>query len=218
VSKREEKRGFPLETVEITSEKGAAALGKPVGRYVTLELTRLLRREDEAFSVCAEVLAEEIGKLLQLDAHESVLVAGLGNDGITADSVGPLAVRSTLVTRHLDREQAELLGLRRSVSAVETGVSGTSPGSRAQNYTGRGPADPSGSDRGGGRAGFPLRSAHLPHGAAFGRRHCTGLRGGQRPCGHRPEDHGSARAGRGRAHGCGRVVACRGAVRASRRG
>ena len=123
-ARRETRAGFAVETVEILTEDGAAKLRRPRGRYVTVELTGMLRREDEAFRAGTAVLAEEIGKLLQLRPGDGVLVAGLGNEGITADALGPLTVRHTLVTRHLDREQASLLGLHRSVAAVETGVSG----------------------------------------------------------------------------------------------
>ena len=89
VSERGTIRGFPVETVEITTEEGAERLQKPVGRYVTVELTRLPRRGDESFAAGAETVAEIVGKLLQLREGDSVLVAGLGNDGITADAVGP---------------------------------------------------------------------------------------------------------------------------------
>ncbi len=124
ISARETVRGFAVEEVEITTEDGAERLGKPIGRYVTVEMPRLPRRGDEAFAAGAATVAEFVGKLLHLRDGDSVLVAGLGNDGITADAVGPLTVKSTLVTRHLKARGALFPGLRRSVSAVEAGVSG----------------------------------------------------------------------------------------------
>ena len=47
---REERReGCPVTRVEILDGRGEEALGKPVGTYVTVDLTGLVRREDEAF-------------------------------------------------------------------------------------------------------------------------------------------------------------------------
>ena len=42
------REGYPVTTVRITNERGAHALGKPVGTYVTLELAGLKRREEDA--------------------------------------------------------------------------------------------------------------------------------------------------------------------------
>ena len=52
-------------------------------------------------------------------------MAGLGNDAVTPDAVGPLTLRSLIVTRHL--KSARLAGLEgfRDVSAVQPGVLGT---------------------------------------------------------------------------------------------
>ena len=44
-----ERGGIPVTTVEIRSPAGAKALGKPEGRYVTLEVDGVQRREREAF-------------------------------------------------------------------------------------------------------------------------------------------------------------------------
>ena len=42
-----EREGYQVTTVKILNEQGATALGKPVGTYVTLELSGLHRREEE---------------------------------------------------------------------------------------------------------------------------------------------------------------------------
>ena len=55
---REERReGCPVTRVEILDGRGEEALGKPVGTYVTLDLTGLVRREEEAFPRSCRALA-----------------------------------------------------------------------------------------------------------------------------------------------------------------
>ena len=44
-----EREGYKVTTVRILNERGAAALEKPVGNYVTLLLDGLARREEDAF-------------------------------------------------------------------------------------------------------------------------------------------------------------------------
>ena len=117
-----EKSGCKLTTVEILTEEGARKLGKPTGKYVTLELSPVLRRENGAFENCVHFLAEEIRAMMKPDAGKPTLVIGLGNRNITADSIGPLTVRHTLATRHLIGAVPELFGGFRPVAAVQTGV------------------------------------------------------------------------------------------------
>jgi len=107
------------------NEAGARALGKPVGRYVTLELEGVRRREEDAFGRAARALAAELGEMLEGKKADSVLVMGLGNQAVTPDAVGPLAMKHTLVTRHLVEQLPEQFGSFRPVSAVAAGVLGT---------------------------------------------------------------------------------------------
>jgi len=126
VEAREETRGsFRLTTVRILDERGEKALCKPIGTYITLELDGLLRREENAFPQAASLLAEQIRTLLPLAPEATVLVAGLGNDAITPDAVGPVCLRHVLVTRHLKaRMPGDFAGFR-DVAAIQPGVLGT---------------------------------------------------------------------------------------------
>ncbi len=124
-SRTAQRGGFGLTTTEVLDGAGAAALGKPVGRYVTLELGALLRREENAFADAAALLGEQLRALAPLAPGAPVLVVGLGNRDITPDAVGPAAVDSVMVTRHLRQQLPEHFGAFRPVTAVCTGVLGT---------------------------------------------------------------------------------------------
>lgn len=114
------KEGFAVHTVRILDEEGAAALDKPVGCYVTVELNGLLRREESAFPRAVKALAELLEPMLP--AEGEALVVGLGNRAITPDLVGPLAAEHTLVTRHLVAQLPEHFGSFRPVAALTPGV------------------------------------------------------------------------------------------------
>jgi len=125
IARDSEKNGFKIKTVEITDERGERALGKPVGTYVTIEIDKLINREDNAFTLCAETLADVISSMMKLKDGDSVLVVGLGNEAITPDAVGPKTARNTMVTRHLVEKMPEHFGTMRRVSVVQSGVLGT---------------------------------------------------------------------------------------------
>lgn len=112
--------GFTVTEVTVENDEGSSLLCKPIGRYVTVDVDRLLRREDGSFADCARCIAGELSDMLLLRRGETVLVAGLGNPGITPDAVGHEVLRRVLVTRHLAAE----LDFLRPVAAFETGVIG----------------------------------------------------------------------------------------------
>lgn len=118
-------QGVAVTAVEILDQRGEDALCKPKGKYVTIELDTVLRREEDAFSRAAEVMAGHIRTLLNLRGEESVLVVGLGNEAITPDAIGPEAIDSVLVTRHLKSQMPESFASFRTVTAVRAGVLGT---------------------------------------------------------------------------------------------
>ena len=117
-----ERDGYRVTTVEVLDKRGEKELCKPIGRYVTLELGPLLRREEAAFSRGVQALARELQTMLSLGPGDSVLVACLGNEAVTADAVGPRTARYTVATRHLRRTMPDSFGALRSVSVVAPGV------------------------------------------------------------------------------------------------
>ena len=117
--------GFKITTVKIENEEGARALGKPAGKYVTLELDKFIRREENAFKSGVRALADEISEMLGLRANDAVLVVGLGNSAITADAVGSATAKNTMVTSHLVDKIPGVFGGMRRVFVLESGVLGT---------------------------------------------------------------------------------------------
>lgn len=124
-TKESVREGFPLTEVRVLDKTGAEAVGKPVGTYLTLEIGGREGRESDFFSRAVEAVAKELKKLLPKSAKGSALVVGLGNRAITPDAVGPWAVDKTVVTRHLVARLPKAFGEFRPVSAVATGVLGT---------------------------------------------------------------------------------------------
>ena len=120
-----ERRSFAVTEVHVLDVAGENALCKPIGDYYTLALDPLLRREDDAFENAAQTLAELLRGVLPLMPGASVLVVGLGNRAITPDAVGPDAIDSVMVTRHLREQLPEHFGQFRSVAALVPGVLGT---------------------------------------------------------------------------------------------
>ena len=123
-SRSEEVSGSTVDTLRIASETGARALGKRQGQYVTLFPEAFLRREEGAFEEAAALLGRQLRALLRLPEEASVLVAGLGNEAVTPDSLGPRTLRHVLATRHLVDALPQTFGAFRRVAVLETGVLG----------------------------------------------------------------------------------------------
>lgn len=117
------KESIAITDVEIINEQGEAVLGKPKGKYITLESKHLYHKTSKSDDF-AKVLAEEIRRMIP--EKGSVLVAGLGNEDITPDALGPKCISRVFATRHLSKELKETIGLEklRSVCAVVPGVLG----------------------------------------------------------------------------------------------
>ena len=121
---RWEEGGVTLTEIVISNDEATRMLGKPIGRYLTLECAALRRRDPDARAAMAALLSEELSRLLPGDENANcVLVVGLGNRAITPDSLGPAVVDRTLVTRHLTDHLFKGSDLR-PVSAIAPGVLG----------------------------------------------------------------------------------------------
>ena len=117
------RQGYGVTDVRVATKQAAEAVGKPEGRYVTIDLRPYFRREEGFFARAVGCLASELRTLLPGVGEDwPVLVAGLGNRGMTADAVGPLALESLLVTRHMVRSLPRQFRGFTPVSALVPGV------------------------------------------------------------------------------------------------
>jgi len=127
-----ESGGGGVKTKEIRFEGGKTTVvrlgknneyGRPAGEYVTVELQQVQRLQDEQLKEAVRQISEV---LLRYVVGEKVLVAALGNNDITPDSLGPKMLSHLMITRPFEQLHPELLGKGRlrSVAAVCTNVYG----------------------------------------------------------------------------------------------
>ncbi len=123
VSTRTVPQGDLTVTRTVINDTAAATLGKPAGRYVTVELP-VLSNDEQHLSDHAACVAEELRALLP--AEGTVLVVGLGNTAVTPDALGPQAADMVLATRHIRGEWARSMGLSdlRPVAVIHADVLG----------------------------------------------------------------------------------------------
>ena len=93
----DETTNIRVTTVEIKDEKGANAMGKPIGTYITIDAARLNENDDSYQEPVSKEIARYLKKLIGDNKNREVLVAGLGNREITPDALGPEVVDNSLL-------------------------------------------------------------------------------------------------------------------------
>ncbi|MBA4542657.1 GPR endopeptidase [Thermoactinomyces daqus] len=130
VRKQEETQdGITTSWIWIDSEDAGEQMGKLPGTYLTIEVPGLRSGDSMLEKRVSQHFAEQFSRFLDevgIKPNDSCLVVGIGNWDVTPDSLGPLVVKHTLVTRHLFKLQPETVAEGyRSVSALSPGVLGT---------------------------------------------------------------------------------------------
>ena len=115
--------GMKISRLTVKTERARAVLGKELGTYITVELPSLTDNFSETDGRI-KTIGREIRRLLPVNGL--ILVAGLGNEEITPDSLGPKTGARVLATRHITGEIARAAGLDRlrPVAVMNTGVTG----------------------------------------------------------------------------------------------
>ena len=118
-----QKANLNITEIIVETDSAAQNLGKPKGKYITIQSELSLENHSDNFNERVDILAEEINKLC--GNKENILVIGLGNKSITPDSLGPDVADQTFATRHIkqlakDVDTSDLS----TVSVVKTGVLG----------------------------------------------------------------------------------------------
>lgn len=115
--------GLEISRLTVKTDRAKQILGKDMGTYITIALPSLT----DNFSSTDKRLAAIGGEIRRLlPVNGLILVAGLGNEEITPDSLGPKTALKVLATRHIQGELARASGLDRlrPVAVMSTGVTG----------------------------------------------------------------------------------------------
>ena len=134
----ERKNGITISTVSIETENASKTMGRPKGKYITIEAPQLSeddtnyhREVSEEFSMVLRELMLEVGERISLKVKSgewSILVVGLGNREVTADALGPRVVDNLFITRHILKEY----GTYAFGNKIVNKISGIVPGVMAQ--------------------------------------------------------------------------------------
>lgn len=115
-----------ISKVVITTKNAAKSMGKPMGTYITIEAPALQESDEDYHREISEELARQLKDVLpDINNERSVLVVGLGNRDVTADSLGPCTVDNLFITRHIIKEygkQAYRASKIHQISALVPGV------------------------------------------------------------------------------------------------
>lgn len=117
--------GCPASRVIISTPEAAEAVGKPIGKYLTLEMPDYVTRRNPSFSAQAMALRDMLRSFPAISDAYSFLVACLGNRAVTPDAIGPCAADGIIVTRHLKASLPDDFAAFASVAVLRTGVLGT---------------------------------------------------------------------------------------------
>ncbi len=121
----ENENGVEITYVEICNESGSRAVGKPIGKYITLESVKLRTNDTELKEFVIKKASDILAGLIKPDRYKNILVAGLGNRFITPDALGPKVISKILVTRHIKDTLPEGIDDNvASVAAIAPGVMG----------------------------------------------------------------------------------------------
>lgn len=125
-----EKEQISVTTVAITTKNAAKALGKPMGTYITIEAPALDVPDEGSHREVSARLSEILKDLIpDFEKEKSILVIGLGNRDVTADSLGPHVIDNLCITRHIIMEYGTAAYDKNRMHSI----SSLAPGVMAQN-------------------------------------------------------------------------------------
>lgn len=127
VEEYEQEGDILVTKVYIETKNAAKILGKPMGRYVTIEAPTMAEPDEGYHREISKCLQRELCDLLpgKQDKECSYLIVGLGNRAVTADALGPLVLDNLCINRHLVKEYGKIAfagDTRNQVSSIEPGV------------------------------------------------------------------------------------------------
>lgn len=108
-------------TLEIINEEGEKLFNRKAGIYITIEAEGLGENDDFYNERVIEIISRQIDALIRpcISKNNKLLVVGLGNRNVTADSLGPDVVDKLIINSHIHGEKDEI-SVR--LSALSPGV------------------------------------------------------------------------------------------------
>ncbi len=88
-------------TVNVMTDEASKEIGKPIGKYVTIECEEMKGPDREIHDIVIELATEKIRELIDIHKDDRVLIVGLGNEFVTPDAIGPKVVSKAIVTGHM---------------------------------------------------------------------------------------------------------------------
>ena len=121
----ESEKDIKVTTVKVKNEEGAKKIGKPQGNYITIDIPKFTAYDGDTMDDVSKVLAEILGRLVNIEIEKTALVVGLGNRKVTPDALGPKVTEKIMVTRHLQTVMPEAIDDSvRLVCSIAPGVLG----------------------------------------------------------------------------------------------
>lgn len=121
----EEKESYTITRVEVLDKNGMEIMGKPMGKYITVEVPSMNNADEDLKDEISLILSNEIKKMGLNKPESKILIIGLGNWNISSDALGPRIVERILVTRqyfvNFNKEYDDTMS---SVAAMAPGVMG----------------------------------------------------------------------------------------------
>ncbi len=124
LSKTENYTACTVTTVDVKTDNQASALKREKGSYITVEFNKTYCITDEDFENVVDVIAQKIKLFSDEFFGKRIVVAGIGNKNITADSIGPKSVERIIVTRSLENTEFISKDCFGNVSAIAADVFG----------------------------------------------------------------------------------------------
>ena len=90
-------------TLEIINEEGEKLFNRKAGIYITIEAEGLGEDDDFYNERVIEIISGQIDTLIRpcISKNNKLLVVGLGNRNVTADSLGPDVVDKLIINSHI---------------------------------------------------------------------------------------------------------------------
>lgn len=123
--------GITVSVVTIRTENAAKSMGRPKGKYITIEAPEMSADDVDYHREVSKEFAVVLGSLIDeyktKEKELAILVVGLGNRAITPDALGPQVVDNLFITRHIMKEYGKYAfgeEITNKISGIVPGVMG----------------------------------------------------------------------------------------------